>query len=261
MYSLQKFYIGEPIPSDTVYYITPKLDGAAIALHYINGKLFQAATRGNGEYGEDINHLIKTNTLKLDISDEIPQKGYVQISGEIVAPKEISNARNYAAGALNLKHSGDFIEKDVNFFAYDIQPTPFETYLGSLCLLKDLGFNTVNMKIADLYPQDGKVYRMDINKNYQNAGFTSKHPRGSFALKARSEGIKTKILDVTWNVGKSGKVTPVAILEPITIDGAKVSKATLNNPGFIEALGVEIGDSVMVERAGGIIPRIIQKAE
>ena len=92
-------------------------------------------------------------------------------------------------------------------------------------------------------------------------GYTSKHPRGAYALKERTAGIKTKILDVIWQTGKSGKVTPVAILEPIEIDGATVSRATLNNFGFIEALGVQIGDSVMVERAGGIIPRIIKKAE
>ena len=92
-------------------------------------------------------------------------------------------------------------------------------------------------------------------------GFTSKHPRGAFAVKERSEGVKTTILDVIWDTGKTGKVTPVAILEPINIDGARVARATLNNPGFIEALGVGIGDSVMVERAGGIIPRIIGKAE
>ncbi len=130
-----------------------------------------------------------------------------------------------------------------------------------MSFLVSCGFNTVASFETDEYPQDGKVYRIDDNKTYEEMGYTSKHPRGAFAVKKRTEGIKTILLRVDWEVGKSGKVTPVAILDKVNIDGAEVSRATLNNPGFIEALDLHIGDAVMVERAGGIIPRIIKKAE
>lgn len=263
MYSLQKIYQGDPIPYDNVYFITPKLDGASLSLRYINGKFDSAVTRGDGEYGEDVTHLFDDYARRgLSIPFELPLSGPHQITGEIVAPKTIPNARNYAAGALNLKDPIKFGLKNITFIAYDMQEFPMKTYLGTLCYLRDSGFQTVYHLSEDhIYPTDGEVFRADVNQVYIEAGFTSKHPKGAFAIKERSEGVLTKILDVVWQTGKSGKVTPVALLEPVNIDGATVSRATLNNPGFIEALGVQIGDSVMVERAGGIIPRIIKKAE
>jgi DNA ligase (NAD+) len=263
MYSLQKFY-----PEDNHLYYqpdyieTPKLDGAAIALRYVNGELDSVVTRGNGEYGEDVSHLFTDdNCTKLGIPTSILQEGLHQITGELVAPIYISNSRNYASGALGLKDPTEFWCKDIAFFAYGIKPCQTLFYQDDLRYLKFYFYNVVNHSDDSSYPKDGAVFRIDDNKEYEKAGFTSKHPRGAFALKVRSEGVKTTILDVVWDVGKSGKVTPVALLEPINIDGATVSRATLNNPGFIEALGVEIGDKVFVERAGGIIPRIIRKAE
>lgn len=263
MYSLEKIYQGDVTPIDMVYYVTPKLDGASLSLRYVDGKFDSAVTRGDGSYGEDVTHLFDDYARrKLSIPFDLPIDGVHQITGEVVAPKQINNARNYAAGALNLKDPIQFGLKDIAFIAYDMQEFIMQTYLGTLSYLRDMGFNTVGHLPQDHpYPTDGEVFRADINKNYIDAGFTSKHPKGAFALKVRSDGVLTKILDVVWQTGKSGKVTPVALLEPVNIDGATVSRATLNNPGFIEALGVQIGDSVMVERAGGIIPRIIKKAE
>lgn len=260
MYSLQKLYQGDPMP-EGIFFITPKLDGASLSLRYINGYIDSIVTRGNGEYGEDVSHLICSDVVKkLHIPAYIKTPGVIQVTGEIVAPKSIPNARNYAAGALNLKNVEEFLTRDVVFFSYDMQETQFGTYLATLCYMRDIGFKTVyNSKDVDDYPQDGMVYRLDLNHAYEAAGFTSKHPRGAFALKERSEGVKTILLRVDWQTGKSGKVTPVAILDEVVIDGAKVSRATLNNPGFIEALDLHIGDAVMVERAGGIIPRIIRK--
>ena len=230
----------------------------------MDGKLNSVVTRGNGEYGEDITHLFKDslNITKLIPADlELPLT--IQVTGEIVAPKYINNARNYAAGALSLKNSAEFWTKEIIFVAYDMQPYEgITTYSANLALCRRLGFYTVDDdSITDDFPQDGRVVRVDSIDRYLREGFTSKHPKGAFAVKERTEGVKTKILDVVWQTGKSGKVTPVAILDPIEIDGATVSRATLNNFGFIEALGVQIGDSVFVERAGGIIPRIIRKAE
>lgn len=273
MYSLQKYYMGETFPAfrltetgrplDEIE--TPKLDGAAIAIRYLNNELHSVVTRGNGEYGEDVTHLFQDpDKLKeMMVPQTFSIDGAFQISGELCAPSSIENARNYAAGALNLKDPTEFKKKILTFIAYDLQPFQYTRYSETLYVLHDyMGFYTVDTDyITDNFPQDGRVIRVDENYMYKHFGFTNKHPKGAFAVKERTEGVKTKILDVVWQTGKSGKVTPVAILDPIEIDGATVSRATLNNFGFIEALGVRIGDSVMVERAGGIIPRIIRKAE
>jgi len=263
MYSLRKFYTDEFYPKESKYLMSPKLDGASLAIRYINCYIDSIVTRGDGMYGENVSHLICSDVVSmLQIPAYIKQTGVVQITGELVAPRSIMNARNYAAGALNLKNVEDFLKKEVRFFAYDMQETQFETYRATLNYLRDLGFETVyTSNTLSKYPQDGLVYRLEINADYNELGYTSKHPRGAFALKERSEGVKTILLRVDWETGKSGKVTPVAILDAVDIDGASVSRATLNNPGFIEALDLHIGDAVMVERAGGIIPRIIKKAE
>ena len=266
MYSLQKFYNVDDSPfSEFINLVeTPKLDGAALALRYFDGELHSVVTRGDGNAGEDVTHLFQVIHREMSIPKSLKNsamKGFHQITGEVVAPKSIKNARNYAAGALNLKDAREFYFKELEFFAYDYQESPFETYRTTLFFLRDLGFLTPITHDTHHLPKDGMVYRLESNKEYKKLGFTNKHPRGAYALKERSAGKKTTILDVIWQTGKTGKVTPVAILEPINIDGATVSRATLNNPGFIEALGVQIGDSVMVERAGGIIPRIIKKAE
>lgn len=269
MYSLQKIYTDESMPHNLrEYQETPKLDGASLSIRYINGTIDTVVTRGDGHYGEDVTHLFSPNVLeKVGIPwelsiDVMRVEGIVQITGEICAKSDIRNARNYAAGALNLKNSHDFKSKEVEFFAYDMQGQPPKIlYLSTLIYLEQLCFNTVRSRKVIEYPQDGTVYRIIHNDAYEKLGFTNKHPRGAFALKERSKGVKTILLRVDWETGKSGKVTPVAILDAVDIDGAVVSKATLNNPGFIESLDLHIGDAVMVERAGGIIPRIIKKAE
>lgn len=265
MYSLQKVYVGENPPWDNINMVcTPKLDGAAIALRYLNGTLDSVVTRGDGEYGDNVSHLFAYSWAyeTMDIPETIDIEGAIQINGELVAPKYIENARNYAAGALGLKNVVVFSDKILKFFAYSVQPYITDWYQIDMRFLNDNGFVSVfsDQDWTD-WPSDGIVHRVDSNIKFEEMGYTSKHPRGAYALKVRTEGVKTKILDVVWQPGKSGKVTPVAVLEPINIDGATVSRATLNNPGFIEALGIKIGDSVFVERAGGIIPRIIRKAE
>ena len=110
-----------------------------------------------------------------------------------------------------------------------------------------------------MFPNDGKVVRLDTNSYFEQLGYTSHHPRGAFALKTRQAGVVTRLLDVEWNVGKSGAVSPVAILEPCVIGEATVSRATLHNMGYIEALGLEIGCNVEVIRSGEIIPRIVKR--
>jgi DNA ligase (NAD+) len=184
----------------------------------------------------------------------------LQITGEVVAPKTIKNARNYAAGALNLKDTVEFESRDLRFIAYGVQNSWNECWSNDMSYLLNLGFDTVLSNDWTAYPDDGLVFRIDNYEDFNSLGYTSKHPRGAYALKTRNEGVITKLVDVIWNVGKSGVVAPVAILEPIDIDGATVSRATLHNMRYITDLNLEIGCLVEVIRSGEIIPRIISRA-
>lgn len=264
MYSLQKHYEDEgahPL-KDYVGGIStsPKLDGAAISILYMDGKLVQVATRGDGIEGQDItSKFLSTKSL---VPHEIPNKGTFQVTGEIVAPKHIENARNYAAGALNLKDDDEFRTRAIEFFAYGVQPYLSASFDDDMYALEAWGFKTVfEPEIDKIYPCDGVVHRVVSNQQFTAMGYTGKHPRGAYALKERQAAVETVILDVEWGVSKAGKVTPVAILEPVMIGDAQVSRATLNNPGFIEMLGIEIGDRVALVRSGEVVPRILYKVE
>jgi len=225
-----------------------------VSITYIDGTLIQALTRGDGKAGLDI-----TDKIKSLVPNKIWSKGVKQITGEIVAPKTIPNARNYASGALNLKDLEEFKSRDITFIAYGIQPAICAEWTADMGMVKDMGFNTVTQSDWNEFPQDGKVVRVDSNIYFETLGYTSHHPRGSFALKTRQAGVVTRLLDVEWNVGKSGAVSPVAILEPCVIGEATISRATLHNIAYIDALGLEIGCDVEVIRSGEIIPRIVKR--
>lgn len=263
MFSLQKHYADEgkaPLSeyTDAEKVRSPKLDGAAIDITYIDGKLFRVLTRGDGIEGNDITANFLATSI---IPHKIRLDGLVQVIGEIVAPSTVENSRNYAAGALNLKDTDEFKTRAISFFAYGIYPFQMETFSEDMVVLKKLGFDTVFTKnITEIYPTDGLVVRLDNNSEFENLGFTSKFPKGAYALKTRGVAVETTLLDVVWQVGKSGKVTPVAILEPVLVGDAMVSRATLNNQSFIEMLGLYIGDTVGIVRAGEIIPQIIYRA-
>jgi DNA ligase (NAD+) len=264
MYSLQKHYEDEGKPNPLVgmgdVTMSVKLDGAAISLLYVDGQLIQALTRGDGTEGQVITDKLLSSTSL--VPHTIKHLGVLQITGEIVAPSHIPNARNYAAGALNLKDVTEFATRAITFFAYGVQPFVGQTYDADMFMLKRFGFNTVQeTDLEKIYPTDGVVFRLNNNHQFDELGYTSKHPRGAYARKERAVHVETKLLDVEWQVGKSGKVTPVAILEPVLVGDAMVSRATLNNPGFIEALGLEIGDTVAIIRAGEIIPCVLHKVE
>jgi len=272
LYSLQKVFEGEDTPPvyKSKVIETPKLDGAAISIQYKNGKLFSVITRGDGKAGIEVTNKFLNNSIvpqKLypeytfagSTGHYIKNQGLLQVTGEIVAPKEIPNARNYAAGALNLKDTEEFKRRNLTFIAYNIEPNISSTYDGDMSHLKYSGFNTAIDSEWDEFPTDGKVFRVNNNIEYLTLGFTSHHPRGAYAFKTREEGIETTLLDVIWQTGKSGKVTPVAILDPIEIDDAIISRATLNNIAYIKSLNLEIGCRVKVIRAGKIIPRVIER--
>lgn len=259
MYSLAKVYDTPPPNCSNDWVITDKLDGAAVSLLFVAGKLVLALTRGDGKLGRDI-----TDKLSHLVPNEIPAVGTFQITGEVVCPLSVPNARNVASGSLNLKSIEEFKQRPVTFFAYDIQTTAIkpETYVGTLSTLQSWGFNTVaGQGLSSVYPTDGLVYRLNDNARYDSLGFTAQHPRGAFALKERKEGVITKLLDVVWQVGKSGVVSPVAILEPVKIGDALVSRATLHNILYINSLNLEIGCNVEVIRSGEIIPRIVRRVD
>ena len=262
MYSLQKHYVDEgaqPLLGYGELSCTPKLDGAAISLLYVDGALVLALTRGDGIQGQNITDKFLATSL---VPHYIDHQTTLQVTGEIVAPNYIENARNYAAGSLNLKSIDEFKTRAVNFFAYGVNPLCNNTYDQDLKMLSRLGFSTVSEPNLDkVYPCDGVVFRVNSNHKFHELGYTSKHPRGAFAQKERAQHVETTITGVEWQVGKSGKVTPVALLEPVLIGDALVSRATLNNPKFIETLGIKIGDRVAVARAGEIIPCILHKVE
>jgi DNA ligase (NAD+) len=263
MYSLQKFYEDEgknnPLSNERDVSYSHKLDGAAISILYIDGNLARVLTRGDGTEGTDITNKFIGSKL---IPQNIRCDNILQVTGEIAAPSHIPNARNYAAGALNLKDSTEFATRAVEFFAYGVFPYLTETFDEDIAVLKKMGFSTVKDNDLDkIYPTDGIVFRVNSNKRFDELGYTASHPRGAYARKERPQGAVTKLLDVIWQVGKSGKVTPVAILEPVMLGDANVSRATLNNPGFIEMLDIQIGDMLHIIRSGEIIPCITHKVE
>ena len=260
MYSLQKVFLGEDEEPDwdskQAHIMTAKLDGAAVSITYVEGVLTQALTRGDGKAGLDI-----TDKIKTLVPNKIWSKGLKQITGEVVAPKFLPNARNYASGALNLKDLEEFNSRAITFIAYGIQPAICAEWTADMSMVKDMGFNTVTLSDWNEFPQDGKVVRVDSNMYFETLGHTSHHPRGAFALKIRQAGVITRLLDVEWNVGKSGAVSPVAILEPCVIGEATVSRATLHNMAYIEALELQIGCNVEVIRSGEIIPRVVKRVD
>lgn len=259
LFSLQKVIQGidsAPDWSGADFVTTAKLDGAAISILYGGGEFQKALTRGDGIEGLDITPLIQTL-----VPNKINYNEVIQISGEIVAPKEIPNARNYAAGALNLKDSKEFATRDLTFVAHGVSPYITDNYVSDMREISNLGFDTAIDSDYTQFPHDGVVFRVAKNDDFDAQGYTSHHPRGAYALKKQEVGVVTVLQDVTWQVGKSGAVSPVAHFEPIDIEGATVSKATLHNKSIIEALNLELGCKIEVIRAGKIIPQVVRRID
>ena len=265
MYSLQKVFDDEPsplIPGEVIESV--KLDGAAISLKYEDGILVQGCTRGDGVEGEDITdkcYLIPTIPNKIEIVN------LVQVTGEIVVAKEIENARNFASGALHTKSNEEFIkEKAIHliFIAYGVSPNLMDMYNYDMEMLEANKFLTIldSQYCNDFFRTDGTVFRLNDNAKFKSEGYTAKHPRGTYARKLSSDVAieETVLLDITWQVGRTGAVTPVAHFEEIIIDDARINKATMHNAGFLQKMKLEIGDLILVTRSGGIIPKVLGKA-
>lgn len=278
------------------YCAEPKLDGLAVSLIYKKGKLVQAATRGDGKIGENVTSnvmTIKAIPLKLT-GDKVPD--YIDVRGEVIMTrsgfnqwneraratggKVFANPRNAAAGSLRQLDPKVTAKRPLAFFAYYVgecegYDLPRDQY-HRLLALKELGLpvnsnikcvkglNGLKTFYEDIlsrretlnYDIDGVVLKINSLDTQEEMGFTAKNPRWAIAYKFPPEEMMTKLLDVEFQVGRTGAITPVAKLNPVYVGGATVSSATLHNADEIERLGLKIGDMVIVRRAGDVIPQV-----
>lgn len=269
MFSLQKVYPkrGDKTPTSCKgleLIQSPKYDGNALELVYVNGVLHRATTRGDGQKGQDVTAKAKLLPIPHFIWNN---NGVVQITGEVVATKITPNARNIVSGKLvsekDLNEAKKvFLEHEVVFVAYGVTPCQNHMYANDMALLDLFGFDVaINSPYEGHAPTDGVVYRVNDNKVFESLGYTSKFPRGAYAVKQDDPPVETTLLDVIWQVGATGKVTPVAVLEPVDVKGTTITRATLNNISFINALELEIGCRVALIRAGDIIPKIVGRVD
>ncbi|MEE4251080.1 MAG: NAD-dependent DNA ligase LigA [Alcanivoracaceae bacterium] len=281
---------------DTISYAAePKLDGLAVSILYLDGQLVRAATRGDGATGEDITANIRTlRSVPLRLRGAAP--ALLEVRGEVVMPhdgfdtlnerqrqagqKPFANPRNAAAGSLRQLDSRITAQRPLEFYAYSIARLEGRvmpsTHLDGLQLLRDLGlrvnalvrrchgvdellafYHSVQTQRPDLgYDIDGVVYKVDDLALQQKLGFVSRAPRWAIAHKFPAQEELTTLRDVEWQVGRTGALTPVARLEPVFVGGVTVSNATLHNADEIERLDLHIGDTVVVLRAGDVIPKV-----
>ncbi len=278
---------------DEEYSIEYKFDGLSLAITYENGKLKQAATRGNGEIGEDVTEQVKTiRTVPL----EIDYKGLVVVQGEGIiklselekynstTDDKLKNARNAVAGAIRNLDPKVTAKRRLDFFAYNINYSPdlkFESQVKIYEFLKAQGFMVGNFfnlskSVADIekyidevdknrnkldFLIDGLVIKINQNKIREKLGFTEKTPRWAVAFKFEAEETATELNSITWQVGRTGKITPVAELEPTELCGVTIKRATLNNYNDILRKKVKIGDRVFIRRSNDVIPEILSVAE
>ncbi|HAT4072090.1 TPA: NAD-dependent DNA ligase LigA [Clostridium perfringens] len=272
------------------YILTKKFDGLTINLSYDeNGVLVTGATRGTGAIGEDVTAQVKTIKsipLKIDCHD------FLEIHGEAIMTTEafekynseaetpLKNLRNGAAGALRNLNVAETAKRNLSAFFYDVgykEGAPFKTYMEMLNFIKVKGFpmddyirecttlDEIQKEIDyirdirfDLnYDIDGLVIAIDDIRTRELLGYTVKFPKWAIAYKFEAQEATTKLLDVEWNVGRSGRVSPTAILEPVELAGVTVKRATLNNMDDIARKGVRLGAEVFVRRSNDVIPEIM----
>ena len=285
--------ISKLVPGQNVEYICElKIDGLAISIKYENGKLISAATRGDGSVGEDVTENIKTifsipKVLKDNRSFEVrgevylPRKSFELLNTERETNNEVlfANPRNAAAGSLRQLDSKITAKRRVSAFIYSIvgddsivsQENALNTAKEynlpvnpnfKLCKNIDEVIDYINYwtehKKNLPYDIDGIVIKVNSYSTQEEVGYTQKSPRWATAYKFPEEELATKLLDVELSVGRTGIITPVAILDPIVISGSTVSKASLHNKDIIDELDIHIGDMVVVKKAGEIIPKVVR---
>lgn len=284
---------GEDLP-DLKYILTKKFDGLTINLTYNNeGVLQVAATRGTGEVGEEVTAQVKTIKsipLKLNTTDVFEVHGEAVMTTEAfeeynkTAKVPLKNLRNGAAGALRNLNVKETARRNLSAFFYDIgykEGEQFKSYKQMMEYIKDLGLpvddylkecytiDDIEKEIEYLrdirfdlnYDIDGIVIAIDDMRTRELLGYTIKFPKWAIAYKFEAQEATTKLLDVEWNIGRSGRVAPTAILEPVELAGVTVQRATLNNMDDIIRKGVKIGANVFVRRSNDVIPEIMGVVE
>lgn len=280
---------------EPVYVCEEKIDGLSVSLHYEQGKLIYAATRGDGVVGEDITHNVKTiKSIPLTIREPID----IEVRGEIYMPKKsleeinkkralrneplLQNVRNAAAGSIRQLDSKVAAERKLDSFIYHL-PNPedygIETHLEALQFMENLGFKTnkranrlvtgideieryiteeTEMRSELPYEIDGIVIKVNALSSQKQLGFTSKYPRWAIAYKFPATEVLTRLNDIIFTVGRTGRITPNAVLDPALVMGSTVKRATLHNEDYIVEKGLKIGDIVSIRKAGDVIPEVVE---
>jgi len=271
---------------DINYVLEPKIDGLAISLNYSNGQLVQAVTRGDGTRGEDVTaniRTIKNVPLSIDYHLELEVRGEIFMHrSDFTLLEGFANPRNAAAGSLRQLDPEITAQRKLDIFCYAVVARDWaDSHYQSLNKLKDLGFpvNENIQKVDSLeqilkfcqqfgdkrkeldYDTDGVVIKVDQKRVQDELGNTSKFPRWAIAYKYAPEQSITTIQTVDFQVGRTGAITPVARLQPVEIGGVIVSNATLHNQDEIERKDIRIGDQVIIQRAGEVIPEVVAVAK
>ncbi|MCM3654201.1 NAD-dependent DNA ligase LigA [Metabacillus litoralis] len=285
--------VRQAVGDDIQYVVELKIDGLAVSLRYENGLFVQGATRGDGTIGEDITENLKTiRSIPLRIKRELS----FEVRGEAFMPKKsfeklnelrlqleeepFANPRNAAAGSIRQLDPKIAAKRNLDIFVYsiaDLGETGVERHSEALDLLEDVGFKTnqerrkctsieevlaaieeIQEKRASLsYEIDGIVIKVDSLTQQEELGFTAKSPRWAIAYKFPAEEVMTKLIDIELSVGRTGVITPTAILEPVKVAGTTVQRASLHNEDLIREKDIKIGDTVVVKKAGDIIPEVV----
>lgn len=283
-----------PAKTQLTFFTDIKMDGLAMSLHYHNGILTQAVTRGDGLVGEDVTMNVRTiNNIPLKLSgdpEDIPE--YVEVRGEVVifkadfeklnqiqtekGEKLFANPRNLAAGSIRQLDPRIASSRPLRFMAYDLVTPNLETHQLAYQRIREYGFQTSMQdqtfdsldqvleeihhlgQIRESLPfgTDGVVIKINDRKIYQSLGIIGKTPRGAVAYKYPAEEATTKVRDIVISIGRTGAATPVAIFDPVEVAGSVVRHATLHNADEISRLDLRIGDTVIIYKAGDIIPQI-----
>ena len=271
-----------------------KIDGLSVSLLYEKGKLVRAATRGDGTVGEDITHNVKTiKSIPLKLKKEVD----IEVRGEIFMNKKtlielnekrkknnqplLQNCRNAAAGSIRQLDSKVAAERKLDNFIYHL-PNPldynFNTHSEAIEFMKELGFktnpnnrlvNNINELLEFIeekgtlrptlpYDIDGVVIKVNDIRQQQKLGYTAKYPKWATAYKFPAEEVVTKLTDIIFTVGRTGQITPNAVLEPVIVAGSTISRATLHNEDFVNERNLKIGDIVSIRKAGDVIPEVVE---
>ena len=286
----------QELSKEVSYLVEEKIDGLSISLEYRDGVFWQGATRGDGVIGEDVTQNLMTlsdvpkkllvdKPSKLVVRGEIymPKSAFFELNSrqEEAGEKLFANPRNAAAGSLRQLDPEITRTRNLSLFSFnvqDIEGIDFESHYESLEFLKRNGFHIIHASkptndvqevfatIKDIatrrtvleYGIDGAVIKLDSLSDRIRLGSTSKYPRWAAAYKYPPEQQETKVLSIEVNLGRTGKLTPLAILEPVLVDGSTISRATMHNEDFVKAKDVRVGDTVIIQKAGDIIPEIVE---